>query len=50
MIGINWIKRNEMYMVRAYGGVNKKQIYLGCRGNIEDAKKLLNDYLRDNPI
>jgi hypothetical protein len=50
MIGINWIKKNKMYMVRAYGGVNKKQIYLGCRGNIEDAKKLLNDYLRDNPI
>jgi hypothetical protein len=45
MIGINWNKKNETFMVRVHNGVGKKQEYLGCRYNLEDAKKLRDDYL-----
>jgi hypothetical protein len=45
MIGINWNKKNQTYMVRIHNGVGKGQKYLGCRSNLEDAKKLRDVYL-----
>jgi hypothetical protein len=45
MIGLNWNKKNQTYMVRAYNGAGKRQMYLGCRKTIEEAKGLRDEHL-----
>lgn len=45
MIGINWNKKNQTYMVRIYVGNGKSQKYVGCRKTIEEAKKLRDEHL-----
>lgn len=45
MIGINWNKKNQTYMVRTHNGVGQGQVYLGCRKTIEEAKALRDEHL-----
>lgn len=44
MTGINWNTKNSTYVVRVYVGEGKKQLYIGCRKELEEAKRLRDDY------
>lgn len=43
MIGIRWYPKNQTYMVRIIW--DGKEVYVGCRKSLEDAKKLRKDAL-----
>lgn len=44
LTGINWNKKNSTYMVRVYSGEGKKQIYLGCCKDLEEAKRMRDNF------
>jgi hypothetical protein len=48
LTGINWHNKNSTYMVRVYNGFGKKQLYLGCRTDLEEAKHLRDKYYENN--
>lgn len=44
LTGINWNKKNSTFMIRVYAGVGKKQKYLACCKDLEEAKKIRDNY------